>query len=187
MAAGTADAEDEEARIRPGGFRAVAGVVSPEDADNAFGYGGALELGTLFRSWLHLSAGVSRWSADIDRSALSSNVDGSIHDLRFYTALGVEPFDVSGVQPYLNLGVALHNVGADIGADPSLEDALEGTNMGLETALGLGSTRGALWISVEARREFVDDVGNWSFWAGLGPRWDRPRTEVEKMEGETGG
>lgn len=191
--AAPAGAQENRARVRPTGLRFVGGLVVPENADNAFGYGGILDLGSVIQPWLHLSLGASRWSADVDRSGLASSVSGTISDVRLHTDVSVNLFNASGVQPYVGLGLALHNVSADIGADPSLDDALTGSNAGVETMVGVASSAGAFRLSAEARREFVDDVDNWSFMVGIGTRWgnrkdDKPepvgRADLERLRGE---
>lgn len=167
-----AAAQAERVGIRPTGIRILAGLVNPENADKAFGLGGVLDLGTVATPWLHLSAGVSRWSTDIDRSSLASDVSGTVRDVRIHADVTANLFDLSGVRPYAGLGIALHSIGADIPGDPSLEEALQGTNTGAEILIGAASSAGTFRLSSEVRRELVDNVDNWSFLVGIGLSWE---------------
>ena len=174
-----ADEEEEKAKIRPTGVRAVVGVVVPQNADAGVLLGGALNLGTVWKPWMHLTVGATRWSTDID-SAAFSNRNGTLSDLRFYTNLGLEFWELSGVQGYFDVGVGAHFLDATIPNDPDLANAVGGTNIGAEVAFGLASTAGAFRLSAEARREFVDDANNWSFVLGIGTRWDKKKAEEPK-------
>jgi len=171
-----ADEAKDHAQIRLTGVRAVVGVVVPQNADAGVLLGGALNLGTVWKPWMHLTAGATRWSTDIDSQAFS-NRNGTLSDLRLYTNLGLEFWELSGVQGYLDVGVGAHFLDATIPNDPDLANAVGGTNIGAEIAFGLASTAGAFRISAEARREFVDDANNWSFVLGIGSRWDKKKTE----------
>jgi outer membrane protein OmpA-like peptidoglycan-associated protein len=169
-------ANEQEASLRPTGFRALIGAALPDDAKASLLLGATFNLGTIWKPWLHLSTGISRWSSDLS----GSTEKGSISDVRVHTNVGLEFAEVSGVQAFFDTGIALHFLSAEIPAGvvpaaSSLESALEGTNVGAEVAVGLMSTRGKVQISVEGRREFVDDASSWSVALGIGTRWDRPK------------
>lgn len=174
-----ADQEEEKAKIRLTGVRAVVGVVVPKNAHAGVLLGGALNMGTVWKPWMHLTVGATRWSTDID-SAAFSNRNGTLSDLRLYTNLGLEFWELSGVQGYFDVGVGAHFLDATIPNDPDLANAVGGTNIGAEVAFGLASTAGAFRVSAEARREFVDDANNWSFVLGIGTRWDKKKAEESK-------
>jgi outer membrane protein OmpA-like peptidoglycan-associated protein len=167
--------QDNQAKVRPTGLSFDAGVVLPENAESGLVYGGTLNLGSLWKSWLHLSAGVSRWSADIDRTKLGSATSGSIADTRVFTALSIEPFEISSMRPYVNVAFASHFIDAKISNDPNLQDALSGTSYGPEVGFGIVSHPGRIVITTGVRHEFVDDVKNWTFSFGLGMRWGGAR------------
>ena len=175
--------EAKKASFRPTGVRAAAGLVFPENAENSLGLGASVNMGTLFKPWLHASVGATRWSADIDRSQFASDARGSMSDVRVYIDLGLEPFVVGGVEPYFDLGLAMHSVSASVPNDASLQAALEGSNVGVEVAVGVASTAGLFRLSAELRREFVDDVDNWSMMFGIGTRWDAKKKEVDEETG----
>jgi len=119
-------------------------------------------MGSIFRRWLRLSSGFSTWSAEGDST--------NIKDFRVFADLRLNLFKWKVVRPYVMGGGALHFVSADIPNDQALEDALSSTNAGWE--LGFGVVVGRKWrATAEARREFVSNVGNWSFTAGLGILW----------------
>jgi outer membrane protein OmpA-like peptidoglycan-associated protein len=173
-------AEEKEASLRPTGLRGLIGAALPDDAKASLLLGATFNLGTVWKPWLQLSTGVSRWSSDLDRALPGTTKKGSISDVRVHTNIGVESGEISGVRAFLDTGVALHFLTADIPAvagpaASSLESALDGTNAGAEVGAGLMSTRGKVQISVEGRREFVDDGSNWSVALGIGTRWDRPK------------
>ena len=169
---------DQEARIRPTGVRALVGVAVPEDADAAVLLGGAVNLGTVWKPWMHLSAGATRWSSDLDASAYG-NREGSLRDLRVFTNVGLEFMEVSGVQGYVDVGLGVHFLDFTVPNEPALAEALGGTNLGAEMAWGLASTAGRFRISAEVRRQFVDDAGNWSFVVGVETRWDKQKAEPQ--------
>jgi hypothetical protein len=166
--------QPKKARVRPTGFRAILGVAVPDDADSGFLVGGAVNLGTVVRPWVHLSAGATRWSSDLDASSFGGR-DGTLRDLRVYTNVGVEFWELSGVQGFFDVGIAAHFLDASVADDPDLADAIGGTNFGGEVTYGLASTAGAFRVSAEIRREFVDDASNWSFALGVGTRFDKHR------------
>ena len=174
-----ADQEEAKAKIRLAGVRANIGVVVPKNAQAGVLLGGALNLGTVWQPWIHLTMGATHWSTDIDSAAFSNN-NGTLSDLRLFTNLGLEFWELSGVQGYFDLGVGAHFLDATIPNDPALANAVGGTNIGAEFAFGLASTAGAFRLSAEARREFVDDANNWSFVLGIGTRWDKKKTEEMK-------
>ena len=130
-----------------------------------------VDLGSLWQPWLKVTAGVSHWSAAIDRQAYGQDVDGTLSDTRLYTNLGTELFAIKSIRPYLNAGVALHFVGADVPSDPSLQSALQGTHVGGEVGFGAVAHRGALTLGAGARREFVSNAKNWTFTIGIGTNW----------------
>lgn len=173
---GTSD-EESKTKVRPYGVELETGVVFPESADATALFGAKLHLGNVFQKWLYLSAGMSYWNADLDRSELADDVSGSISDTRFYGALQMDLFRVSGVRPYTKLGLALHRVKADVDNDASLEDALEGTSLAPELGFGVTGVAGQFEVNAEIRREFADDTKNWSLELGLGTHWGGPRKD----------
>ena len=174
--ASTSD-EESKTKIRPYGLELQTGVVFPESADATALFGAKVHLGNVFQKWLYLSAGMSYWSADLDRSELADDVSGSISDTRFFSALQLDLFRVSGVRPYTKLGLALHRVKADVDNDASLEDALEGTSLAPELGFGVTGVAGSFEVNAEIRREFADDTKNWALELGLGTHWGGPRKD----------
>ncbi|GJM43626.1 MAG: hypothetical protein DHS20C21_04680 [Gemmatimonadota bacterium] len=168
-------AADKKAKVRPTGVKGLLGVVIPDDADAGLLIGGAANLGTVFQPWMHLTAGATRWSADIDPAAFSDRT-GTLRDFRLFTSVGLELPPVSGVQGYVNLGLAAHFLDAKVPDDEDLADAISGTNIGAEIGYGLLSTAGSFNLGAEVRREFVDDASNWAVVFGIGTRWDKPKT-----------
>ena len=165
--------EDDETKAQLGavGIFGVAGVVAPENAESDLVLGAGVDLGSLWQPWLKVTAGVSHWSAAIDRQAYGQDVDGTLSDTRLYTNLGTELFAIKSIRPYLNAGVALHFVGADVPSDPSLQSALQGTHVGGEVGFGAVAHRGAITLGAGARREFVSNAKNWTFTIGIGTNW----------------
>ena len=172
-----AEEEKKEARILPVGARVLLGVAKPDNADAGFLLGGAVNLGTVWKPWVHLSAGATRWKTDIDAARFGGRT-GTLSDLRLFTNVGLEFIEISGIQGYLDLGLATHFLDASIPGDPELANAVGGTNFAGEVAYGLASTRGSLRISAEVRRQYVDDASNWSFALGVGTRWGREYKSV---------
>lgn len=144
------------------------GSMTPEDASTTASLGARIGLGTIARSWLHLSSGVTYWSAERD------DVDGEVQDLSLRASVGIELMDASGVQPYLVTGPALHWIGADLPDRPLLEDAVDGLNVGWDVGGGLKSTRGSLELRAELRGQFVNNVTGWGLLVGVG--WARRAT-----------
>jgi outer membrane protein OmpA-like peptidoglycan-associated protein len=171
---------------RPGfrldGFLVEAGIVDPVHGTNGAILGASAGLGTLFVPWLDLDAGFRWWSTDIDRSAFGSGVDGQFSDFNVYADLKYQLFRVRGLKPFLAAGIGGHVVGADIPKDRSLEDALTGFKMGVHMGLGLATTRPGLGLRFLARRDFVEDAGNWNFTLGAGwwPK-SRPRADERRI------
>lgn len=163
-----APGETRVPRLRLGGVRFESGFASAKDADRGFQIGGSLALGTIFLPWLHLNVGVGHWSADLDRSVHEDSGKGSISDLVVSTDLRWDPVRVSRVRPYLLGGLAGHFAGADIPGDPTLEDARSGFAIGLDIGAGIRTEAPGLGVTFEARRRFTEDIGNWTFLAGLG-------------------
>ncbi len=161
-------AASERPALGFGGGGVEFGVADPEHADKAAQYGGVLHLGSMLRPWLHLTLGVSYWSADIDRGELGSAARGTVSDLAFRSDLRWEAGSLLGLRPYLVTGLAAHSVGADIPDDASTERALSGLNWGLDTGVGLTTAARGLRYNLELRRRFVDDVDGWALTAGVG-------------------
>jgi hypothetical protein len=152
--------------VRLTGAELLLGVAGPENAETAFTIGGRLAVGSLSRS-VRLGAGITHWSADIERGGLGAAVKGSISDLAFDVDLRLMPARVKMVRPYVLTALALHLVGADIGDDRSLEDALSGTNIGVDLGIGAESAARGLGWRTEFRQRFVSDVESWHLVAGV--------------------
>jgi hypothetical protein len=166
-----AQVENEAAPASLGftGARFNIGMVIPDNASTGLSYGVLVGLGSLYKPWMKFSVGVSHWSTDIDRSAFGSDVAGSLSDTSLHAQLRWDAFEVMALQPYVLTGIAMHRVGADIPADPSLEDAIKGGKVGAELGIGIsGTASSGLRIGTEIRREFVEDVDNWRFNVGVG-------------------
>lgn len=162
------------AGIRPDGFVLEAGLAAPVHGDNAPLIGLSVGMGTLFSRHLDLSVDVRRWSTDLDRSDFGNAVDGSFSDLSMGLSLRLPMMKISGLRPYVGAGVAGHLVGADVPGDRSLEDALSGFNTGVHASFGLATTAPGVGMRLQARRDYVDDVGAWTLSAGFG-WWPKQR------------
>ena len=147
------------------GIELQLGVVAPDNAETAPAFSGRLGLGSL-SSMLLVGAGVTYWSSDIDRKDLGTDVNGSISDLAIDVDGRLLPFKVKAVRPYVLGGLAIHRASADIGSDRSLDEALTGTNVGVDLGLGIESAAGGIGWRAEFRRRIVDDVDNWQLMAG---------------------
>jgi outer membrane protein OmpA-like peptidoglycan-associated protein len=156
--------------MRPTGLEFNLGLVTPGNATSDLVLGGTLHMGTIFRRWLHFSTGFSTWSSDADSTHFGESREGKLSDFRVFGDLRVNLFKWRVLRPYIVGGGALHFVSAEIPDDPVLEDALSSTNAGWELGFGLAIGR-KLRATAEARREFVSDVGNWSFTVGVGFQW----------------
>lgn len=159
---------DRRAGIRPDGFVLEAGLASPIHGDNTVLLGVSAGMGTLLWRNLDFSVDLRRWSADLDRSDFGSSVDGSFSDLSLGMSLRLPLMKVAGLRPYVATGLAGHVVGASVPGDRSLEDALSGFTTGAHAAFGLATTADGLGMRIQARRDFVDDVGAWTVTAGFG-------------------
>lgn len=162
-AAPAAHAQDEPG-VRLSGLEFVAGIVSPENADTGVAIGGRLAIGSLSRS-LRLGAGITHWSVDLDEQA--DGTKGSVSDLAFDVDARLMPARVKMLRPYVLAALAIHSVSADISADPRYEDALSGTNTGVDLGIGAESARAGLGWRAELRRRFVNDVQSWLVLAGV--------------------
>lgn len=178
--------------VRLDGGWVDAGVVNLTKGDTGFLVGGSVGLGTMFAPWVDFSGGVRYWSADIDRSALADTSNGSVTNISFHPDLRAHLFRWRWMRPYILTGLSAQFVSADIPDDPSLEDALGGFRVGLDTGFGISSAGRKVRWHLEGRREFVEDVGNWSLTLGLG--WwpdvhatrerDTARREARRAEAE---
>lgn len=144
------------------------GTVNLRKGDAGFLLGGHIGLGTLFERWLDFSAGARYWSADIDRTEFGDESGGRVKNFSMHPDLRVHLFRWKGVRPYVVTGLTAQFVSADVPGDESLEDALAGFRVGYDVGSGVSSTNRNVKLRVEVRREFADDIGNWTFTAGLG-------------------
>ncbi|HMB68780.1 MAG TPA: OmpA family protein, partial [bacterium] len=64
--------------------------------------------------------------------------------------------------------LSVRHVRAHVDGDPSLEDAISGFKTGLDTGLGFATSGSGFGWRAEARREFVEDAGAWSWTIGAG-------------------
>jgi outer membrane protein OmpA-like peptidoglycan-associated protein len=162
--------DDKQPRFRPTGLDFNIGLVDPDNSNSDLVLGGTRRMGSIFRRWLRLSTGFSTWSTDGDSTHFGPSREGTLTDSRVFADLRLNLFKWKIVRPYVMGGAALHFVSADIPSDQVLQDALSSTNAGWE--LGMGVVVGRRWRATgEVRKEFVSDVGNWSFTAGLGVLW----------------
>ncbi len=166
--------EPQTARISLNGGRLLIGTVMPENADAGLLLGGAVNMGTIWKPWMHLTIGATHWSTDIDAAAFGGR-SGSLSDTHIFTNVGLEFWEMSGIQGYLDLGLASHFLDAKIPSDPHLATLLGGMKLGAEAAYGISSTAGSFRISAEVRRELVNDASNWSFALGVGTEWGEGR------------
>jgi outer membrane protein OmpA-like peptidoglycan-associated protein len=144
------------------------GTVNLAKGDAGFLLGGHLGLGTLFAPWLDFSGGVRFWSANIDRSDFGDTAEGRLKNFSVHPDLRAHLFRWKGVRPYVVTGLTAQFVSADIPGDESLEDALAGFRVGYDAGFGVSSTNRNVKLRVEVRREFAEDIGNWTFTAGFG-------------------
>ncbi len=172
QAQGTAGVRQEGFKVD--GFRAMFGVADAQDAKSGLVLGADLGLGTAFVRQLDLTLGTRWWKADLE------GIDGKISDLSLHTDLHYHLFGVKGVRPYVLAGLGLHRISADVPGDASLDDALSGVNIGVDTGFGLATTRPGVGLRIEARRQFVEDAGNWQFAVGAG-WWPRQRAKARNQ------
>lgn len=165
--------------IRPDGLLVELGIVAPTNGDTGLLYGVRVGMGTFPTRHLDLSLGLRRWSTDIDRSAFGSSTPGSFSDTSLDAVLSYPLMRFKGLRPYLGTGLAGHVVGADVPEDASLEDALGGFSVGALALAGVGTTRPGLGFRLEARRDFVADVGAWSYALGVG-WWPKTRAADDR-------
>ena len=144
------------------------GVVNLTKGKTGFLMGANVGLGTVLAPWIDFSGGVRYWKADIERPTLADSSKGRVRNLSFHPDLRIHMFRWKWMRPYVMTGLAAQFVSADIPSDPSLADAIGGFRVGLDTGFGISSTGGAVRWHMETRREFVEDVGNWTFALGFG-------------------
>jgi outer membrane protein OmpA-like peptidoglycan-associated protein len=168
---------ERQAGFRFEGAHVEVGLVNPKSGKNAVMAGASVSLGTLLTPWLDWTASIHQWTADIDRSAFDSRVGGQFSDTSIRSELVYNFFSIKGFRPSVLCGLAGHFIGADIPDDRSLEDALSGFNLGADIGLGLATTRPGLGFRFTARRDIVEDAGNWSYLAGIG-WWPRTRARA---------
>ena len=170
-----------ESDIRPAGVRALLGIAVPDDADVGIMIGAVADLGTVFEPWIHLSAGITRWSADLDESLIAGR-SGSMSDVHVYTSVGIELPEISEVRPFVTANVGTHFLDASVDGDAGLGDAISGTNFGGGLGAGVSAPAGSFRVSAELRRQWVDDASNWSFAVGLGTDWGRGGEQLPAAE-----
>ncbi|MCA1788988.1 MAG: hypothetical protein LC667_03755, partial [Thioalkalivibrio sp.] len=154
--------------VRPDGLLLELGLVAPSNGDTGLLYGVRVGMGTFPTRHLDFSLGLRHWSADIDRSAFGSSTPGSFSDTSLDAVVSYPLTQHKQLRPYVGAGLAGHVVGADVPQDASLEDALSGFSVGALAVAGVGTTRPGINFRLEARRDFVEDVGAWSYALGLG-------------------
>jgi outer membrane protein OmpA-like peptidoglycan-associated protein len=120
----------------------------------------------MFAPWLDFSGGARFWSASIDRTDFVDTAEGRLKTFSVHPDLRAHLFRWKGVRPYALAGLSALFVTADVDGDESLEDALGGFRVGLDAGFGISTNRRAL--ARRTRREFAEDVGNWTFTMGLG-------------------
>ena len=165
--------------IRPDGLIFELGVADPAHGDRGMLWGVNAGMGTFVSRHLNLSLGLRHWSADIDRSDFGADTPGTFNDTAIDATLAYPLMSIKGLRPYLGGGMAVHKVGADVPGDRSLEDALSGLNIGALAVLGVGTTRPGLGFRVQARRDFVEDVGAWTYAVGAG-WWPKTRANAAR-------
>lgn len=180
LAAGSVAAQEgfpagwtEEPEPRPHGTRldgawADFGAVNLTKGGAGFLLGGNVGLGTLFAPWIDFSGGVRYWKAEVERPTIADSAKADVRNLSFHPDLRVPLFTYKWMRPYVLAGLAAQFVSADIPDDPSLEDAISGFRVGMDTGFGISSIGRSVRWRVETRREFVEDVGNWTFGVGIG-------------------
>lgn len=164
---------EPEPEPRPHGVRldgawADFGAVNLTKGNTGLLVGGNIGLGTLFAPWIDFSGGVRYWKADAERPSIADSSKSEVRNLSFHPDLRAHMFRYKWMRPYVLVGLAAQFVSADIPDDTSLEDAISGFRVGLDTGFGISSAGGSVRWHAETRREFVEDVGNWTFAAGIG-------------------
>lgn len=162
---------DVHAAAQPGitltGLEVVLGLAVPDGAETAFAYGARLGLGGPSPR-VRVGAGLSAWTADIDRDRLDDpDASATISDLAFDVDARVMPLRIKMVRPYVLGAVALHFVSADIPGQEPLDEALSGTHAGIDIGVGMESVRSGIGWRAEARRRLVNDVDGWMLTAGV--------------------
>lgn len=150
------------------GIHLDVGVVDPQSADRGLVLGIGSSLGTRLHHWLDFGVGARWWSADLESAREGVRSRGSVQDFAVHTNLSLRPIRIRGTQPYVLAGIAAHFVGADIPDDAMFENALAGFGLGVDAAIGIETTRPGIGVRLEARRSYVDNVGNWAFTIGVG-------------------
>jgi outer membrane protein OmpA-like peptidoglycan-associated protein len=149
------------------GVEVRTGLTFPEAATAALAVMVESDIGYIWRPQLRTVAGVSRFSANIDREP--GDNEGSFIATGFWlgTRYDVTPLRIWG--PYVRASLTLHRVDADAW-DPAVGALLSGTNAGAAIALGgrYGiDDRGRLAGTFEVRRTFINNLAQTSFEAGL--------------------
>lgn len=179
-------AGDREAGLRLDGVHLEGGLVSPLHSDDAAIVGAGAHLGTVLAPWLDFTAGVRRWSSDLDRSRYALDGSGRIRDFMVYAGLEYGlPTAVKGARPYAAAGLAAHFLGAEIPESPQLQDSIDGLRNGAWVGFGLMTVREGLGLRLQMRRDFVEQADAWSATVGVG-WWPRVHAEArdELPEGE---
>ena len=175
--------QEERAGIRLSGANVQLGYVNPEGTSSAFQLGGELGLGSVVKPWLRLSVGATHWSSELDPQLGRPGLTGDLRDFQINSKLRWDLVEAESLVPFAFTGVSLHLLRADIPGDPVLQDAMSDFQPGFDVGFGLGYTWKQLRFSSEYRKQFVADVDNWSWTAGVA--WWAKRRLTTQVVGYT--
>jgi outer membrane protein OmpA-like peptidoglycan-associated protein len=154
-----------------GGVEGRVGLAFPEQATAGPAAMAEVDLGYLWRPELRLIAGLSRFSANIDREP--GDDEGSFAATGFWLGGRYDLFALQPTSAYLRASVTVQRVDADAW-DSDVGALLSGTSAGGALAAGVRrtlDTRGSLSGTVEVRRTFLNNLANTAM--EIGVRWQR--------------
>jgi hypothetical protein len=153
------------------GLSARAGAIGPERAGTGLGWTLDLDAGYWGTPRLRAFVGMSRFDADVERTAAGLPVDGSLTATGARAGLRWDPFSAGRVTPFVSGAITGLSVAAVVD-DPGVERLLDGFYMGATAGAGLayGLDAARRFAAVaEVRRAFVTNVAHWGVEVGF--RW----------------
>lgn len=155
-----------------GGAEVRLGFAMPEDLPAqeltaGFSVSGDIDLGYVGRPWVRVIGGLNYFGFDVEQG---DSVIGDASNFALRAGLRADAFANRRTALSFLTALSLHSVSASVESDATLEDLLDGINVGF--TLGAGARyalddRARASLVAELRRTFVTDVDHWAFEVGF--------------------
>ncbi len=152
-----------------GNIEARLGVAHPVKAKPGFSQALESDLGYLGAPVVRAIAGLSHFTANIDRRTAAGPASGSLAAWGAHGGIRLDPWGGRLVAPYLIAVLAAQSVQAKA-SDPAVKELVDGFNVGAGfgggVAVAINSAR-TIAATGDIRRVFISDAGQWTYEVGV--------------------